>query len=242
MAPARAAPWVPPPAGGRVGPPIVQPKMSAQPASGIVVQRASDPKLDLEAMMNKALEAGDYDAYDALVEKAEAMFGKMGQAYQGAALDADDDWIPSGIGVRPAKPGALWKTVYGGGTKVAATGLYLVDCQEAKHTLATVAIKMDGKSFKEVGVGKRPPVCHKIAYNHLYSAWKGIMSRATYTGPQEGAAGFEAAHQDLAWGDLGNLQPGHTHCNSTTASAAKGAAPAGAVTYVEAWARGKGWL
>ena len=168
--------------------------------------------------------------------------------------DDDDTWIPAGVDVRPSKAGRLWKQIYTP-LQNEIGGLVSIGCQE---NAASGKIYMGGPNHAEcdsagtaTAGGKKPPICHIIPYNHLMWAWKTIADKSNvqykYAGPifLMGYPTDQDAHVQLAWGDMTNLQTGHTACNLATAHQAKqqpnGNPAKAAITKVYAFCKSKGW-
>jgi hypothetical protein len=200
----------------------------------------------LERLSNKhELDDDEEDVLERTIFAKKKMF--KGVTYDTVRDTAD--WLARNPDARPPMPGGLFATVYGAAT-AHAPGVKRVPCNETAHSPASDVYFEDGGGEREtdaagavLGAGRRPPVCHIVPYNHLMRAWLDLMTDGKYTGVKPGAAGYDAAHQELAWGDVTNLRPGHNHCNSTTAASAVGGNyPKSVETRVRAWAHGKGWI
>ena len=186
---------------------------------------------------------GDFDAMDEYMDTYEGYSGTtIGQTVgSGESDDYDASYIDIPTTCRPSAPASLWKQVYNGLKK---SNTYLayeyITCAE----LCNKTVWVDTKTKCEDGTNKKPPMCHKVPYNHIRYAveWiyqqKGTLAAQqygaqTYKGPN--AMNFDSdTWKNLVW-ELENLQPGHASCNSQTAQAAKGA-PTGtqerkAITY-----------
>lgn len=151
----------------------------------------------------------------------------------------DESYVDIPIGIRPSAPAALWNTVYAGLTDSQKyKGFQWIVCQEN----CTNRVYIDKKTKKEDGTTKRPPMCHIVAFNHikwavswLYSNKSHYLVGGNYKGPD--VTGFpDDTWRELVW-HKSNLRPGHSKCNSQTASQAKGVPSTGttqnaAITYV----------
>jgi hypothetical protein len=132
----------------------------------------------------------------------------------------DESYVDIPIGVRPAAPSALWKTVY---ARLKDSNKYnnleWITCEE--DCMQTLYV--DKKTKKEFNTTKRPPMCHVVAYNHIKWAVEWLHSnkgKYNYSGPD--MLGMDNdTWRDLVW-HTSNLRPGHSKCNSKTASQAKG--------------------
>jgi hypothetical protein len=151
---------------------------------------------------------------------------------------------------RPPAPSGLFARVYGAATPH-GNGLLRIRCRETYHSPVSYVYFEAGGSERETdqhgnvlgSPGKRPPICHIDAYNHLMRAWLDLMQTPSYHGVFPDTAGYDDEHKELAWGDVNNLRPGHNHCNSSTSANARNRSYSQTVmAKVRAWARGKGWL
>lgn len=186
------------------------------------------------------MEMDDFDTADKYTDFYEEKSGKTVGQTSGSREDDeyDESYVDIPIGIRPSAPSALWNTVYGGlrdSHKYA--GWQWVDCEEN----CTGRVYVDKKTKKEDGTTKRPPMCHVVAYNHikwavswLYNNKSHHVVGGTYKGPD--VSGFpDDTWRELVW-HKSNLRPGHSKCNSQTASQAKGnpgqKVANGAISYV----------
>ena len=181
----------------------------------------------------------------------ETIFAKTklvkGATYSTARDEAD--YLARNPELRPPMPGGLFNTVYAAAAQH-AIGIKRVPCVETPHAPPDYVYFQSGSGQREtdatgavLGTGKRPPVCHILPYNHLMRAWLDLMSDKKYSGVRPGAAGYDDAHKELAWGDVTNLRPGHSRCNSSTSRRAVGGNYSQTVeTKVRTWLRHKGWL
>lgn len=134
--------------------------------------------------------------------------------------DYDESYVDIPLGIRPSAPAALWNTVYAGLTDSGKyPGFQWIDCQE----YCSDRIYIDKKTKKEDKVGKRPPMCHIVAFNHTKWAVSWLYAnrlKYNYSGPD--VTGMDNdTWRKLVW-HKSNLRPGHSKCNSKTASQAKG--------------------
>jgi N-acetylglutamate synthase-like GNAT family acetyltransferase len=137
--------------------------------------------------------------------------------------DFDASYVEVPDQCRPSAPGNLWKLVYQGlvnSTKY--PGWLVITCAE----LSDGKVYVDANTKCESGTGKKPPMCHKIPFNHIRYAAQWLFDNKLhptaqgYKGPD--AAGYDwDTWKSLVW-HISNLQPGHAKCNSQTASSAKG--------------------
>jgi hypothetical protein len=171
-------------------------------------------------------EQGNMKGFDDYIDFYNEHSGKsVGQTSgMGEEDEFDQSYVDIPIGIRPSAPKALWNTVYSGLVDSKKyKGLQWVDCEE----YCTDRVYVDKKSKKEDGTNKRPPMCHIIAYNHtkwavewLYNNKSHYLVGGTYKGPD--MYGFDDdTWRKLVW-HKSNLRPGHSKCNSKTASQAKG--------------------
>lgn len=168
---------------------------------------------------------GDFDTADAYFEAQEKAGKKSGQSF-GTGNESDnydDSYVDIPAEVRPAAPAALWKVVYNGLTAVPGdTTRQRIACAELSDGYVVVS-----KATKcEEGTAKRPPMCHKVPFNHI--RWAVAWLYANKVHPDaKGYKGPDVTQLDadtwkkLVW-DHANLQAGHAACNSKTAVAARG--------------------
>jgi ribosomal protein S18 acetylase RimI-like enzyme len=186
---------------------------------------AQDPYGYFASGMEYHVEHGDMDSADLWEAKVEKHGGKtIGQSYgTQESEDYDASYVDIPEGHRPAAPKALWKLVYGGLTpKFGDPTREVITCQE----LCGKTLEVDANTKCEIGTNRRPPMCHIRPYNHIKWAVQWIHDNNThasakkYKGPD--VKGMDAdAFKELVW-DLSNLRPGHSTCNSKTASSAVG--------------------
>jgi hypothetical protein len=167
----------------------------------------------------------DGDAADAYEQMAIDSGGKsIGQTFgSGESDNYDESYVEIPDEARPSAPATLWKLVYGGlGPKPGDASIHHVACAE----LGDGYVEVDAKTKVEAGTSKRPPMCHKVAFNHIKWAVAWLHANKThvlalgYKGPPVSEFTWDA-WRALVW-DGTNLQPGHAKCNSKTASAARG--------------------
>jgi hypothetical protein len=159
---------------------------------------------------------------------------KENEDYDASYVDIPDD-------IRPAAPKAkqLWNKVYAGLVQDPTNGNRMqIQCSEKNDG----AVKVDKTTKVEVGTGKKPPMCHIVAFNHIRWAanWLYVNKNHAWVGGQYQGPDPKNYPADtwkkLVW-HKSNLQPGHSKCNSQTATLAKGVpknqqAEKAAVTYV----------
>jgi hypothetical protein len=173
-------------------------------------------------------EQGNLDAFDAYIDQHGSFFGtSVGQTFGSQENeDYDASYVDIPNYARPSAPQAknLWNQVYAGLALVPANNnLMQVACAEKNDG----QVQVDAKTKVEVGKNAKPPMCHIIAFNHIRWAAEYI-----HTNPNDPLIGSKYKGPDPTnypndtWKNLvwhpSNLRPGHSKCNSQTATQAKG--------------------
>jgi len=171
---------------------------------------------------------GNLDQFDDYIDKHGSFFNtSVGQTF---GTQENEDYDASYVDIpnyaRPSAPGAkvLWTQVYGGLAPVPNNNnLLQVACAEKNDG----AVQVDAKTKEEVGKGKKPPMCHIIAFNHIKWAAEYLHANpndpligSKYKGPNPTNYPNDT-WKNLVW-HTNNLRPGHSKCNSQTASQAVG--------------------
>lgn len=171
---------------------------------------------------------GKMNSADAYMDFYEENSGKsIGMSTgTGEEDDFDESYVDIPDTLRPSAPSAklLWNNIYSPLLPSTTNhSLVKIMCEEKCNKW----LYMDKKTKKEYNKTKRPPMCHIIPFNYIRWAAEWVYANSTsptltkpYKGPNP--KNYPAdTWKNLVW-DLSNLRPGHSSCNSQTASQAKG--------------------
>lgn len=169
---------------------------------------------------------GQMDEFNDYVDAYEDYTGNIKGQTSGSGEDDnfDESYVSIPGTLRPSAPDAkqLWRQVYAALVPY-KNNLERIACRENCSNYVVI----DKKTKREEGVGKRPPMCHIIPFNHIRYAAQWLHDNSNspkiggnYKGPK--ADGYPVdTWKKLVW-HISNLRPGHQKCNSQTASSAIG--------------------